>query len=56
MPAKFPSTPKAFKNTGDKTILEKSKQALGKPEGVAKIVAFIASDDADYLRGSIKTR
>ena len=55
-PLKIGQLNEAFNNTGDKNILEQSKLALGKPEGVAKIVAFIASDDADYLRGSIKTR
>jgi NAD(P)-dependent dehydrogenase (short-subunit alcohol dehydrogenase family) len=30
--------------------------SLGKPEGVAKVLAWLASDDADYVRGSIATR
>jgi meso-butanediol dehydrogenase/(S,S)-butanediol dehydrogenase/diacetyl reductase len=29
---------------------------LGKPEGVAKVLAWLASDDADYVRGLISTR
>ena len=29
---------------------------LGSPEGIAKILAFLASDDADYVRGVISTR
>jgi NAD(P)-dependent dehydrogenase (short-subunit alcohol dehydrogenase family) len=29
---------------------------LGKPEGVAKVLAWLASDDADYVRGSVATR
>jgi NAD(P)-dependent dehydrogenase (short-subunit alcohol dehydrogenase family) len=29
---------------------------LGDPEGVGKILAFLVSDDADYLRGTIFTR
>lgn len=29
---------------------------LGEPEGVAKVLAFLASDDADYIRGTIFTR
>lgn len=29
---------------------------LGDPEGVGKILAFLASDDADYLRGTVFTR
>jgi NAD(P)-dependent dehydrogenase (short-subunit alcohol dehydrogenase family) len=30
--------------------------SLGAPEGVAKVLAFLASDDADYVRGTIFTR
>ena len=26
------------------------------PEGVAKVIAFVLSDEADYLRGGIRTR
>ncbi|HLY27447.1 MAG TPA: SDR family oxidoreductase [Aggregatilineales bacterium] len=29
---------------------------LGKPDGVAKVLAFLASDDADYVRGLVSTR
>jgi len=29
---------------------------LGSPEGIAKIIVFLASDDADYVRGVISTR
>ena len=31
-------------------------QGLGEPIGVAKLLAFLVSDDADYVRGSINTR
>jgi NAD(P)-dependent dehydrogenase (short-subunit alcohol dehydrogenase family) len=30
--------------------------SLGAPEGVAKVLAFLASDDADYVRGTVFTR
>lgn len=30
--------------------------ALGAPEGVAKVLAWLVSDDADYVRGMIATR
>lgn len=30
--------------------------ALGAPEGVAKVLAWLVSDDADYVRGMISTR
>lgn len=29
---------------------------LGTPEGVARIIAFLASDEADYVRGAVFTR
>ncbi len=28
----------------------------GLPEGVAKVIAFVVSDEADYLRGGVRTR
>ena len=28
----------------------------GLPEGVAKVIAFVLSDEADYLRGGVRTR
>jgi NAD(P)-dependent dehydrogenase (short-subunit alcohol dehydrogenase family) len=33
-----------------------SDSKLGTPEGIAKVVAWLASDDADYVRGIITTR
>lgn len=36
--------------------LEEMKKALGDPEGVGKVLAFLISDEADYVRGSIFTR
>jgi NAD(P)-dependent dehydrogenase (short-subunit alcohol dehydrogenase family) len=29
---------------------------LGKPEGVARVLAWLASDEADYVRGMVTTR
>ena len=29
---------------------------LQMPEGVAKVIAFVVSDEADYLRGGVRTR
>ena len=51
-----PQQNEALKNTGDKEGFSTQNNELGNPEGVAKIVAFIISDEADYLRGSIITR
>lgn len=33
-----------------------SESNLGEPEGMAKVLAWLVSDDADYLRGHIFTR
>jgi 3alpha(or 20beta)-hydroxysteroid dehydrogenase len=33
-----------------------SDSGLGEPEGVAKVLAWLASDEADYVRGLIYTR
>lgn len=35
---------------------ERAARELGDPAGVARILAFLASDDADYVRGSVFTR
>jgi len=29
---------------------------LGEPSGVAKVLAWLVSDEADYVRGSVSTR
>jgi len=36
--------------------VSREKALLGEPEGVAKVLAFLASDEADYIRGTIFTR
>jgi NAD(P)-dependent dehydrogenase (short-subunit alcohol dehydrogenase family) len=36
--------------------LEEAKAALGDPEGVAQVIAFLASDEAAYVRGTLYTR
>ena len=35
---------------------EQSQLNLGEPIGVARLLAFLVSDDADYVRGDIRTR
>ncbi|MCX6044674.1 MAG: SDR family NAD(P)-dependent oxidoreductase [Chloroflexi bacterium] len=37
-------------------VSEAQASGLGEPAGVAKLLAFLVSDDADYVRGSIHTR
>jgi 3-oxoacyl-[acyl-carrier protein] reductase len=34
----------------------KRKAGLGDPMGIAKVLAFLASDDGSYVRGTIRTR
>lgn len=36
--------------------VNEAKQQLGDPEGVGRVIAFLASDDADYVRGTLFTR
>jgi NAD(P)-dependent dehydrogenase (short-subunit alcohol dehydrogenase family) len=33
-----------------------AQATLGDPEGVARVLAFLASPEADYVRGTIFTR
>ena len=55
-PLKEGQLSEALRNTGNKNEFNIQNNELGDPKGVAKIVAFIVSDNADYLRGSIVTR
>ena len=36
--------------------LDQMKAGLGEPEGVGKVLAFLVSEEADYVRGTIFTR
>jgi NAD(P)-dependent dehydrogenase (short-subunit alcohol dehydrogenase family) len=36
--------------------VHEAKQQLGDPEGVGRVIAFLASDDAAYVRGTMYTR
>jgi NAD(P)-dependent dehydrogenase (short-subunit alcohol dehydrogenase family) len=36
--------------------LTAAQQELGDPEGVGRVIAFLASDEADYVRGTLFTR
>lgn len=42
--------------TSENEALAKASESLGDPEGVGKVLTFLASDDADYVRGTIFTR
>ncbi len=43
-------------NIAVETALAKAEQAYGTPEGVARIISFLLSEDADYVRGILYTR
>jgi len=36
--------------------VDEARKSLGDPVGVAKVITFLASDDGDYVRGTIFTR
>ena len=36
--------------------LDEAKQQLGDPEGGGRVIAFLASDEAEYMRGTLYTR
>jgi NAD(P)-dependent dehydrogenase (short-subunit alcohol dehydrogenase family) len=37
-------------------VLTQAHAELGTPDGVARVVAFLATDEADYIRGAVFTR
>ncbi len=41
--------------SGDEKLYETMMSGLASPDGVASVMAFLASDEADYVRGSIRT-
>lgn len=54
-PLKVAATEESLANTGDQERYQKTMSGLSSPEGVASVMAFLASDQADYVRGSIRT-
>ena len=44
-----------LRRTGDKDAYDQQMGRLASPEGVASVMAFLASDDANHVRGSIRT-
>jgi NAD(P)-dependent dehydrogenase (short-subunit alcohol dehydrogenase family) len=40
----------------EEEVIKAASASLGDPEGVGKILAFLVSDDADYVRGTVFTR
>ena len=56
-PLKLKTMDKLAKQEGKtEQELGEQKSLLGEPEGVAEVLAFLASDKADYVRGTIFTR
>ena len=54
-PLKIGATEEHLVNTGDRKAYKNTIAGLSSPDGVAAVIAFLASSDADYVRGSIKT-
>ncbi len=54
-PLKVAATEESLRNTGDREAYEHTMANLSPPGGVAAVMAFLASDDAAYVRGSIRT-
>ena len=54
-PLKIGATEEQLTNTGDRERYNHTMAGLSSPDGVASVIAFLASSDADYVRGSIRT-
>ena len=54
-PLKIGATEEQLANTGDRERYDDIMAGLSSPGGVAAVIAFLASDDADYVRGSVRT-
>ena len=54
-PLKVAATEESLRNTGDKEADDRTIGSMSSPDGVAAVLAFLASDDASYIRGSIRT-
>ena len=54
-PLKVAATEESFGNTGDRERYERTMAGMSSPDGVASVMAFLASDEASYVRGSIRT-
>ncbi len=54
-PLKVSQVKRTFDITGDKSTFDKTMDSLVSPDDVAKVIVFMASDEANVLRGSIRT-
>jgi NAD(P)-dependent dehydrogenase (short-subunit alcohol dehydrogenase family) len=55
-PLKIGQVEESYRRTGDRAAYEAAMNSLLPPDGVAAVMAFLASDDADYVRGTVFTR
>ena len=58
-PALIPAlntTEQSLKVTGNRAGYNETMNALVSPDGISRICAFLASDDAEYVTGTIFTR
>lgn len=54
-PLKVAQVKKTFDTTGDKETFDRTMDQLVSPDDVAKVITFMASDEASVLRGSVRT-
>ena len=54
-PLKVSQVKKTYDLTGDKETFDQAMASLVSPDDVAKVIAFMASDEANVLRGSVRT-
>jgi len=54
-PLKFAQLTQTYEVNGDKEMYDRAVADLTSPDDIAKIVVFMASDEAGALRGSIRT-
>ena len=54
-PLKVAATEESYRNTGDREAYDRTIAGMSSQDGVAAVLAFLASDDASYVRGSIRT-
>lgn len=55
-PLKVAQVRETYEITGNTDNFEQTMASLADPSGVAAVMAFLASDDAEYVRGTIFTR
>jgi NAD(P)-dependent dehydrogenase (short-subunit alcohol dehydrogenase family) len=54
-PLKVAQVQKTYELTGDKETYDRTMKSLVSPDAISKVIAFMASDEASVLRGSVRT-